>query len=189
MFKMKKMLVALAAALALTAGTSLVACSSGESPEDAIRADLAAQFDPIKNLDQSVMDELTASVEGIGLDEYGIASEDYIASLLTGFDYSIDSVTVADDGTSATASVTVTCKTFTDATTRAEELSSEFVNGDEIMDMTEDELNAKIGEIMIQAIDETDPKSTVCEFGYTNVDGTWTIDGDAESEIYNAFFA
>lgn len=189
MTKMKKLAAVMAAALMLAVGASLVACSSGESAEDAIRADLAAQFDPIKSLDQSVMDELTASVEGIGLEEYGVAPEDYITSLLAGFDYSIDSVSVAEDGNSATASVTVTCKTFTDATARAEELSNEFVNGDEISNMSEDELNAKIGEIMMQAIDETQTKSTTCEFGYTKADGTWTIDGDAESEIYNAFFA
>ncbi len=189
MAKMKKLLVAVLAALALTAGLSLAACSSSESPEDAIRADLAAQFDPIKNLDQEVMDELNSSVSGIGLDEYGVSSDEYITSLLEGFDYTIDSVTVADDGTTATASVTITCKTFTDATARAEELSTEFGQSDEISGMSQDELNAKIGEIMMQAIDETEPKSTTCEFGYTKTDDTWTLDGDAESEIYNAFFA
>lgn len=189
MSKMKKILAVLVAALALTAGLSLVACSSSESPEDAIRADLAAQFDPIKNHDQAVMDELTASVESAGLDEYGISNSDYVASLLDGFDYAVDSVTVAEDGNTATAAVTVTCKTFTDATARAEELSAEFGESDEILDMTADELNAKIGEIMMQAIDETEPKATSCEFGYTLVDGTWTIDSSAESEIYNAFFA
>lgn len=189
MSKMKKILVALVAALTLTAGLSLVACSSGESPEDAIRTDLAAQFDPIKNHDQEVMDELTTSVESAGLDQYGISNSDYVASLLDGFDYTVDSVTVAEDGNTATAAVTITCKTFTNATARAEELSAEFGESDEILDMSADELNTKIGEIMMQAINETEPKATSCEFGYTLVDGTWTIDANAESEIYNAFFA
>ena len=187
--KMKNILAVLVAALAITAGLSLVACSSSESPEDAIRADLAAQFDPIKNQDQAVMDELNASVASAGLDEYGVSTNQYITSLLDGFDYTIDTVTVAEDGNTATASVSITCKTFTDATARAEELSAEFANSEDILGMTEDELNAKIGEIMMQAIDETEPKTTSCELGYTLVDGTWTIDGDAESEIYTAFFA
>lgn len=189
MSKTKKILVALIAALTLTAGLSLVACSSGEAPEDAIRADLAAQFDPIKNHDQEVMDELTASVESAGLDEYGVSNSDFVASLLDGFDYTVDSISVAEDGNTATAAVTMTCKTFTDATARAEELSAEFGESDEVLDMSTEEINAKIGEIMMQAINETEPKATSCEFGYTLVDGTWTIDSSAESEIYNAFFA
>lgn len=135
------------------------------------------------------MDELNASVASAGLDEYGVSTNQYITSLLDGFDYTIDTVTVAEDGNTATASVSITCKTFTDATARAEELSAEFANSEDILGMTEDELNAKIGEIMMQAIDETEPKTTSCELGYTLVDGTWTIDGDAESEIYTAFFA
>lgn len=189
MNSMKRVFVALALMFALSAVTVLSACSSEESVEEAIRTDIAAQLDPFKNLDQAAMDELVESIKDAGLEDYGISSEDFVTSMFNGFDYSIDSVTIADDGNSASASVSVTCKTFSDASSRAEEMANEFVNSGEAANMTESELNARLGEIMMQAVDGAEAKTTTCEFGYTKSDEGWTINDNAESEIYNAFFA
>lgn len=184
-----RIFVAFLMALTLVIGMSLTACSSSESAEDSIRSDIADQLDPIKNLDQDVTDELTSALEDLDLDDYGVTADEYLSSLLDGFDYSIDSVTVSDDESSATASVTITCKSFSDAISLAMELAEELAESGEIDDMSDDEYNAKIGEIMMQSIDETEAKSTVCEFSYTQSDGTWVMSSDAEEEIYNVFFA
>ena len=176
-------------ALALLIAVSLAACSSDESAEESIRSDIADQLDPIKNLDQDVVDELTSALEDLDLDDYGVTADEYLSSLLDGFDYSIDSVTVGDDGNSATASVTITCKSFSDATSLATELAEELAESIDIDDMSDDEYKAKIGEIMMQSIDETEAKSTVCEFTYIQSDGSWAMSSDAEEEIYGVFFA
>ena len=181
--------VAVVMILALTVGMALVSCSSGESAEDAIRSDITDQLDPIKNLDQDVVDELTSALEELDLDDYGLTTDEYLSSLLDGFDYSIDSITVSDDESTATASVTITCKSFSDATSLASELSEDFVENNDIDDMSDDEYKAEIGEILMQALDETEATSTTCEFSYTQTDGTWAMTSDTEDEIYNAFFA
>lgn len=186
---MKRLVAILAIMVAVCAGTVLTACSSGESVEQAIRADISSQLDPFKDLDQATVDELAEGIKDAGLEDYGVSSRDFVTSMFDGFDYSIDSVEVAEDGGTASASVSVTCKTFTDALSRIEELSADLASSGEAAGMTETELNARLGELMMQAVDEVEAKSTVCEFGYTRSDEGWTIDGDAESEIYNAFFA
>lgn len=186
---MKRAFAILAIVIMLSVGTVLSACSPGISTEDAIRSDLAAQLDPFKNHDQATMDEIAESMGDAGLEEYSVNADDMVASMLDGFDYAIDSVSVDEDSGSASASVSITCKTFGDVVTRAGELATEFAISGEAAGMTEDELNTKLGEIIMQTIDEAEAKSTVCEFGYTKTDDGWVIDDDAENEIYNAFFA
>ena len=91
------------------------------------------------------MDELAQDAEsGADLSDFGIDGAEYIKAMLGGFDYSIVSVNVAEDGQSATAIVNVTCKSFNAANDRANEISEEFAASDEITDMTDD-LNKKIG--------------------------------------------
>ena len=77
----------------------LAACSSGPDPEEVISQDIATQFDPIKNLDQAAVDELAQDAEsGADLSDFGIDGAEYIKAMLGGFDYSIVSVNVAEDG-------------------------------------------------------------------------------------------
>lgn len=181
---------ALCLAAALACGMMLAACSSGPNPEEVISQDIATQFDPIKNLDQAAVDELAQdAASGADLSDFGIDGAEYIKAMLGGFDYSIVSVNVAEDGQSATAVVDVTCKSFNAANDRANEISEEFAASDEIGDMSMDDLNKKIGEILMQAMNETEPSTVECEFQYNLVDGTWTMSDSAESEIYNAFFS
>lgn len=188
--KKKNLFAAVVVALALACGAALAACSSEPDPKEAITADIATQFDPVKNLDQTAIDELAADVSATNdLEAYGIDGVTYVQSMLSGFDYEVKDVTVDESGESAVATVAITCKSFTDATARATELSEEFANSGEILDMSMDEMNKKIGSIMMQAMDETQVKSTDCTFDYQLVDGTWTFQNSAEQQLYNAFFA
>ncbi len=173
-------------AMALVFGTALTACSQqSSSAEDLIREDLVAQFEPIMELDSEVVDLIAA---GSDLEEYGLTEEEFVTAILDGFDYSIDSITVEES--SATAVVTVTCKSLNDLTDVVDDLSQEFVEeaGDSLYDMTEEDINLQIGQIMMQAMDQIDLQSTECQFTYTLVSDVWTIDESSEDQIYAAFF-
>lgn len=105
---LKALTCSITAVLALSVGLVLGACS-GPSPEEVIREDLTANLDRVKELDDATVEELVSSMGTIGLETYGIEASDVVRSLLDGFDYTIDDITVDDEGTSAVASVSVTC--------------------------------------------------------------------------------
>lgn len=53
--------------------------------------------------------------------------------------------------------------------------------------MTQDELYARVGELVLEALDETEPRTTTVEVVYTDNDGTWEMDdasGTALSEVF-----
>ncbi|MDO4443357.1 MAG: hypothetical protein Q4B69_05720 [Slackia sp.] len=188
--KKRNAIAAICIAAMMAFGAALAGCSAGPDPAEQVKADLAAQFDPVKNLDQAAVEELVAGLEAANeFETYGIDSAAYVNSMLSGFDYAIGDVAVAEDATSATATVSITCKSFTDAAERAATLSEEFAASGAFLDMSMDEMNKKIGSIMMQAMDETEVKTTECTFEYRLTDDAWVIDGDAQQQIYNAFFA
>ena len=105
-------LVVLAALLTLSIGmVGLAGCSGGTSDEDAIRASLASELDSIKNIDDAFVNEFSESIDMSQLSVYGIDGVEFMKSYLSGFDYAIDSINV--DGDSATAQITLTCKSYT----------------------------------------------------------------------------
>ena len=128
---LKVLTCSITAVLALSVGLVLGACS-GPSPEEAIREDLTANLDRVKELDDATVEELVGSMGTLGLETYGIEASDVVRSLLDGFDYTIDDITVDDEGTSAVASVSVTCKSASDFTERinqaATDLATELMN-------------------------------------------------------------
>lgn len=186
--KKKNLLTTLFLAAALAGALALAGCA-GQSPEEAIEADIAAQLDPIQNAEQAAIDELSGMVDSsIDMSVYGIESAEYVKSLLSGFRYEVKDVVV--DGDSATATVDVTCKSFTDASTRVEELSADFAeNLSASPTLSADDLAHKAGQLMMQAMDETEPKTTECAFAYEKSGGSWTLSSEAEQEISRAFFA
>ena len=188
--KKRNLIATLCVAAVLAFGMALAGCAAKPDPAEQIKADIAAQFDPVKNLDQTAVDELTSELEAANeFETYGIDSAAYVNSMLAGFDYEVEDVVVAEDGTSATATVAITCMSFTAAAERATELSAEFAESGAMLDMSMDEMNKKIGAIMLQAMDETEVKTTDCVFDYRIADDTWMLDGGAEQQIYSAFFA
>ena len=99
----------IAAVLVVACALVLGGCS-GEKPEDAIRADIVASFDRIKNLDEAALEEISSAMEVESLEPLGLEGDEIMRSLLDGFDYSVESVSVDESGESATAEVSVTCK-------------------------------------------------------------------------------
>ena len=175
----------LVAVVALVAGLALGACS-GPSPEEAIREDLTANLDRVKELDDATVEELVGSMGTLGLETYGIEASDVVRSLLDGFDYTIEDITVDDEGPSAVASVSVTCKSASDFTERinqaATDLATELMNDPSGLELLSDEdaLNARIGEVVMETLDEVELQQTSIEIDYSKTDDGWTASDASE---------
>ncbi len=182
---LKVLTCSITAVLALSVGLVLGACS-GPSPEEAIREDLAANLDRVKELDDATVEELVGSMGTLGLETYGIEASDVVRSLLDGFDYTIDDITVDDEGTSAVASVSVTCKSASDFTERinqaATDLATELMNDPSGLELLSDEdaLNARIGEVVMETLDEVELQQTSIEIDYSKTDDGWTASDASE---------
>lgn len=159
---MKKVLAAAVAAMMLTFGCMALAGCSQPSAEDVIRDGLTKELDQVKNLDGELMSEVGAMDAASELETYGITAQSFMETYFDGFDYSIDEVTIDEnDKNKATAVVTLKVKSLTDVYTKITEASTEFASGADVASMSEDELNQKVGEIVLQAI--TDVPATETE--------------------------
>ncbi len=156
-------------ALAAALGCGLIGCAP--APEEAIRASLSEKLDDIKGLDEGFLRELQADMDIDRFGEYGIDGLEFMKAYLEGFDYSIDSVEVAD-GT-ATATVTLTCKSFSQYRERLAAAAQELIAGDALSTMGNDEINAAYGKLIterLQGIESAPTQSFAV---------TYELDGDA----------
>ena len=153
-------LVVLAALLTLSIGmVGLAGCSGGTSDEDAIRASLASELDSIKNIDDAFVNEFSESIDMSQLSVYGIDGVEFMKSYLSGFDYAIDSINV--DGDSATAQITLTCKSYTGYLQALQTAVDEgTADPDALAALSNDEINQKIGEIVIGSLDGVELAAT-----------------------------
>lgn len=180
-------LVALAALLALSIGmVGLAGCSGGTSDEDAIRASLASELDSIKNIDDAFVNEFSESIDMSQLSVYGIDGVEFMKSYLSGFDYAIDSINV--DGDSATAQITLTCKSYTGYLQALQTAVDEVTaDPDALAALSNDEINQKIGEIVIGSLDGVELAATQpITITYTKVDGTWEPASSTSGDIVAA---
>lgn len=179
---------ALCATLALAGGLVLTGCS-GANPEEAVRTDLTTNLDQIKNLDEATINELAEQMGDAGLEDYGIETVDLIASIAAGFDYTINSVTV--DGDTATASVTVTCKSATelmnlDYDAMTEDLL-EAVGSGEVDVSDEASVNAWTGEYLMGLLDALEPTEKDLDLTYVNGSDGWELDDDSRAAVEQIF--
>ena len=174
-------IVTLAALLALSIGmVGLAGCSSGTSDEDAIRASLSSELDSIKNIDDAFVNEFSESIDMSQLSVYGIDGVEFMKSYLSGFDYTIDSINV--DGDSATAQITLTCKSYTGYLQALQTAVDEVT--DALAALSNDEINQKIGEIVIGSLDGVELAATQpITITYTKVDGTWEPASSTSGDI------
>lgn len=178
----------LCATLALVGGLVLTGCS-GADPEDAVRADLTANFDQLKNLEGDALEEIADGMGNTGLEQYGLENTEVITAMLDGFDYTIDSVAV--DGDTATAEVTVTSKSMselmnldTDALTAD---LMEAVTSGELDPSDDDAINAWAGEYMMGLVEQIEPSEKTISLTYVNGDDGWTMDDSSASEVAQIF--
>ena len=185
---LKALACTLCATLALAGGLVLTGCA-GADPEEAVRADLTTNFDQIKNLDEATINELAEQMGDAGLEDYGIETTDLIASMAAGFDYTINSVTV--DGDTATASVTVTCKSATelmnlDYDAMTEDLL-EAVGSGEVDVSDEASVNAWTGEYLMGLLDALEPAEKDLDLTYVKGSDGWELDDDSRTAVEQIF--
>ena len=159
----------LSALLVLLLSSGLVACAP--SPEEAIRASLAEKLDGIKGLDDAFLQELQVDMDVDRFSDYGIDGLEFMKAYLDGFDYSIDSVEVAD-GT-ATATVTLTCKSFSQYRDSLSAAAQELIDGGALSTMGNDEINAAYGKLITERLDGIEAAPT------ESFAVTYELDGDA----------
>lgn len=175
---------ALVAAIALSCATLLGACS-GINPEELIRADLTTNLELVKNADKETVSELMQDINADELEMYGIDGAEFATSLLEGFDYSIDSVAV--EGDVAVAELSITCKSATTLYGELESLTVDLLSDPSVYTMTQEELYARAGELVMEALDETEVRTTPIEVSYTKTSEGWEMD-DASSEAFAQAF-
>ncbi|NCA32945.1 hypothetical protein D5275_09450 [Adlercreutzia muris] len=171
------------AIMMIAAACSLSGCLGSPSDEDAIRAKLTSELDSIKNLDDSFVDEFSESINMSQLSVYGIDGVAFMKSYLDGFDYAIDSIAV--DGDRATAQITITCKSYTGYQGALQNAVTDITaNPDEIAALSSDEINQRIGEIVIGSLDGVELAATEpVTITYTKVDGQWEPASSTSGDI------
>ena len=117
---------------------------------------------------------------------YGIDGEEYLRTYLDGFDYTVGEVTV--DGDTAQADVTLKCKSYQEIEDGIENAVVEIMETpEEILELTEEEINLKIGEVIMGAIGEIEPKETEpITLTYEQKDGTWSEAKETEDLVADA---
>ena len=182
--KTKKIVAAVAAIAMLTLSMgAFVGC--GQSDEEVIREALTEELESIKTQDEAYMTEMAADMDADEFSAYGIDPQEFMSKYLTGFDYTIDSITV--DGDTAQAVVTLTCKSFSAYQDALTEATNNAVGTTDFSSMSSDDLNLFIGELMMSALDVVEPVATdPITIEYNNIDNTWTPTSSSEQAITNA---
>lgn len=148
-----------------------------------MRNSLSAELDSIKNLDEKFVNEISEAIDMSRLSLYGIDGMEFMRSYLSGFDYAIDSVTV--DGDTAQAQLTLTCKSYTGYQKALQAAVDNITaNPEELAGMSNDDINKKIGEIVIQSLDGVELKPTEpITINYTKSEGTWEAASSTSGDI------
>ena len=178
---------ACAALLMLTCLLGAAGCSA-PTPEDAIRASLSQKLDGIKSLDDSFLTELQDDLDVNRFSEYGIDGKEFMKGYFEGFDYAIDSIVV--DGDTATATVTLQCKSFSQYRDQLTAAAKELV-GDrsKLASMSNDEVNAGYGALITQTLEnvENAPTSSfTITYRLNGENDTWEPANAVEHEISSA---
>lgn len=180
----KKPLLALMLAVVVACLISLYGCG-GPTVEQLINEDLTNQLDEIKNNDESFLDGLD-KVAGKEFKRVDINTEEYAKSYLEGFDYKIGDIVVDEGEGTATAEVTITCKSMAqiqgDFATKYQEKVAALDGSP-----SEDELYKLAGQVMLDVTKSAKPRDTKVTFKYSaNDDNEWSGDDSNISEMMSA---
>lgn len=182
---MKKKLLLAPLMAALVACVVLLSGCGGPSVEELITNDLTSQFDEIKNGGDDFLSGLEEA-SGDEFEQLGIDPKEYAKSYLEGFDYKIGDVTVDEDKGTATAEVTITCKSMNKI---VEDFATQYQEKIAALDTmpSEDELYKMAGQVMVDVTKAAETKDTKVTFKYSaNEDNEWSADDSATTEMMNA---
>ncbi len=185
---MKKKLLLAPLMAALVACVVLLSGCGGPSVEELITNDLTSQFDEIKNGGDDFLSGLEEA-SGDEFEQLGIDPKEYAKSYLEGFDYKIGDVTVDEDKGTATAEVTITCKSMNKI---VEDFATQYQEKVAALDTTpsEDDLYKMAGQVMVDVTKAAKTKDTKVTFKYSaNEDNEWSADDSATTEMMNAMMS
>ena len=155
---MKKKLLLAPLMAALVACVVLLSGCGGPSVEELITNDLTNQFDEIKNGGDDFLSGLEKA-SGDEFEQLGIDPKEYAKSYLEGFDYKIGDVTVDEDKGTATAEVTITCKSMNKI---VEDFATQYQEKIAALDTmpSEDDLYKMAGQVMVDVTKAAKTKDT-----------------------------
>lgn len=185
---MKKKLLLAPLMAALIACVVLLSGCGGPSVEELITNDLTSQFDEIKNGGDDFLSGLEEA-SGDEFEQLGIDPKEYAKSYLEGFDYKIGDVTVDEDKGTATAEVTITCKSMNKI---VEDFATQYQEKIAALDTmpSEDDLYKMAGQVMVDVTKAAKTKDTKVTFKYSaNKDNEWSADDSATTEMMNAMMS
>ena len=184
--RMKRLRFLAGGMMTVLAVAGITGCEKKPDAEEVITESITAQLESIKTLDEETLKELSADELTEEFAPYGIDGEEYLRTYLDGFDYTVGEVTV--DGDTAQADVTLTCKSYQEIEDGIENAVVEIMETpEEILELTEEEINLKIGEVIMGAIGEIEPKETEpITLTYEQKDGTWSEAKETEDLVADA---
>lgn len=171
-----------AAMMVFTLGT-FTGCNVNEENEEVIRNSITEEFEPYKNHDSSIINQIQ-SENAVALATIGIDGKEYAEALLNGFDYSIEDVTV--DGKNASVTMIITQKDIDED--EAEAIMTGLAEDPEFVNMSMDERKALISEKIFEYINsvEAAPQDPVT-IDFVMNGNTWELTDDSELRMKSLF--
>lgn len=174
--------VGVAAMMVFTLG-AFTGCNANEANEEVIRESITEEFEPYKNHDSSVINQIR-SENAVALATIGIDGEEYAKALLDGFDYSIEDVTV--DGKNASVTMVITQKDIDED--EAEAIMTALAEDPSFASMSMDERKALISDKIFEYINSVDaaPQDPIT-IDFVLNGNTWELTDASELRMQNLF--
>ena len=181
------------------AGSSSLAEDMG-AEEQAIADLVSTELDKYKNADSAVLsalgaeydDEDLVTIDGVdmSLRDLGIDPNEVAVWATTDFDYSIDSVYIDSDGSTATVYVDTTERDFFEMGMLFNDLLDEYISSGAADAADLETAKAKVGELYGQAMAESTAMTDYyAAFDMVNEGGTWRIVEDSLEEELDYVFS
>ena len=185
---MKKKGLAFGLMAVLAAAVLVLAGCGGPKAEDVIREGVTTEFDKIKNLDDSLIDEMTSEMddeEASAFSELGIDMKDYLKSYFAGFDYEVGEIEVDEDAGTGAVQMKASCKSLERIVADFADQFQAKLSEVDPTNVTEDDLLKMGGQLFMDITDTAEMRDV--EFTLSvekDSDGNWGFADGAEDEIY-----
>jgi hypothetical protein len=177
--EMKKIgFIVLGALMSCALAFALVGCTSDEQ---AIRNGLTTELDQFKDPNSALWKEITNS-SADDFADMGLDSQTLISAWTEGFSFEVGEITVT--GNTAQAQVSITSKQLAAAMTAIQNMVPDDPSSAE--QMTEAEITKKLGEEILNALNQSAPVTTEITIPCTKVGNEWSEDASATTEYARA---
>lgn len=175
-------------ALACAAVVALAGGCGGPSDEQQIREGITQAFDEIANQESEARRQMVDTMSADGsLTDLGVDPQELSDALFDGFGYKIGDIEVDAEQGTATAEVTLTSKTLAGVVGGLKQGIVEVLGSGGILTMTQDEINAEVGDMLVKALDEAPVEEREISLPCSRTgEGAWSLDEDAGKAVGRA---